>query len=298
MSNSHLPPQGQGQTPSATLAVIIPHYADNDRLERCLTALAEQDLSGVEIILIDNATPGGLGEIPMAFPMVRVLTEPKKGAAAARNRGVIETTTPWLAFLDADCLPAPDWLDRLRHITGGDPNTVTGGRVDVFDETPPPRSGAEAFETVFAFDQEYYIRDKNFSVTANLVASRAVLEATGPFRGGLSEDVDWCRRAVAAGYRLIYDTHLRVGHPTRSDWPALARKWRRLIIEEYGLRAGRRRLSWGLKALAMLPSIVAHMPKIFIDKTLKPKDKIRAALILIRLRSMRMIWMLQLLARR
>lgn len=109
---------------------------------------------------------------------------------------------------------------------------LVGGRVSVFDETPPPRTGAQAFEVAFAFDNRAYIAAKGFSVTANLVTRRDVFLATGPFVHGVSEDLDWCRRATAKGFRLAYDDDLRVGHPSRNDWPALRRKWQR-VAEDF-----------------------------------------------------------------
>jgi len=47
--------------------------------------------------------------------------------------------------------------------------------------------------------------------------------------------LEWCGRATAAGFSLLHDDRLRVAHPTRSDWPALARKWRRLTEESWAL---------------------------------------------------------------
>ena len=87
----------------------------------------------------------------------------------------------------------------------------------MFDETPAPRSGAEAFEAVFAFDWRGYIANKGFTVTANMVTCRAVFADVGPFINGVSEDLDWYRRATAKGYRLQAAGDLRVGHPSRSD---------------------------------------------------------------------------------
>ncbi|MBF9036656.1 glycosyltransferase [Rhodobacterales bacterium HKCCE2091] len=276
-------------------AVVIPHYNDLDRLARCLDALMVQDLADTEVIVADNASTVDLGPLRAAHPRVRFVTQPEKGAAAARNKGVEETRAAWIFFLDADCVPAPDWLDNARRIARGDPGTLTGGRIDVFDETPAPRSGAEAFETVFAFDQEGYVRDKGFSVTANLVTSRATFEGTGPLVVGLSEDVEWCRRAVSKGYRLAYDGALAVSHPTRQDWPALEKKWRRMTEEGFGLegQGAAGRLRWTLKALMMPASVVLHLPRVLGHPRLSPAERRRAAGTLARLRFRRMGWMLR-----
>ena len=64
--------------------------------------------------------------------------------------------------MGADCVPATDWVATARKTAPA--ADLTGGRVDVFDETPPPRSGAEAFEAVFAFDFKSYIEKKGFYI--------------------------------------------------------------------------------------------------------------------------------------
>jgi cellulose synthase/poly-beta-1,6-N-acetylglucosamine synthase-like glycosyltransferase len=281
-------------------AVIIPHYNDVARLTRCLDRLMAQDRAGVEIVVVDNGSTQPMDALRTAHPGVRFVTEPRKGAATARNRGVRETTAPWLFFLDADCLPAPDWLAAARahardHAAGRPGADIIGGRVDVFDETPPPRSGAEAFETVFAFHCRDYVERKGFSVTANLLTRRDVFAATGDFVNGLPEDREWCLRATRRGYRLAYDDGLRVAHPTRSDWPALARKWRRLTDEGFALHRaeGRGRAAWALTALATLASGATDLPKVFVHPGLTPGERLRGAGVLLRLRALRAVWMLR-----
>lgn len=231
---------------------------------------------------------------PRVPETVKLLIETQKGAANARNRGVAETSAGRIFFLDCDCIPAPNWVE-VALSAGGDADIV-GGTVTVFDETAPPRSGAQAFETVFAFDNRSYIARKGFSVTANLLTHRRVLDAVGGFQDGLSEDLDWCHRARASGFGLVHEDALRVAHPTRSDWAALRRKWLRLTDEAWGLTRGRRfaRVSWGLRALAMPVSALAHVPRILWHPALGGMGERLAALTtLFRLRSLRMVWMLR-----
>ncbi|MBE0454243.1 MAG: glycosyltransferase family 2 protein [Roseovarius sp.] len=275
-------------------AIIIPHYNDVARLRRCLEALMENDLTGCEVLVVDNGSTQSLAEVEAAFPAVRFVTETERGAAAARNRGVAETTAPRLMFLDADCVPAPDWVAVGRRVAGK--ADLVGGRVEVFDETPPPRSGAEAFEAVFAFDFRHYIEEQGFSGTGNLITRRAVFEDVGPFRGGVSEDTDWSFRATAKGYSLTYEDRLRVGHPSRQNWSALRSKWLRLTKEQFGLKVHgpKSRLLWVIKALAMPASILAHLPKVLWSPALSGAgDRWRATATLIRLRLLRMVWMLR-----
>lgn len=279
-------------TPDA--AVIIPHYNDVVRLSRCLASLMENDRTGVEILVVDNGSTQPLDDIQAAFPDIRFLTESEKGAAAARNLGVRESTAPLLFFIDADCVAAPDWLSKAREVAPM--ADLIGGRVDVFDETSGPRSGAEAFETVFAFHNKNYVEKKAFSVTANLLTTRVTFEAVGNFINGISEDSEWCQRAVGKGYSIRYADTLVVSHPTRSDWVALKRKWYRMTAESFlsERQNGMSAFHWALKALAMPLSAVVHLPKILTSPKLDGMgEKLRGALVLFRLRLQRMVWMVR-----
>lgn len=278
-------------TPEA--AIIIPHYNDTARLTRCLDALWPQLSDRVELIVVDNGSTEDLNALYARFDGVRLVTEPAKGAAAARNRGVAETTAPRLFFIDADCVPEADWVKTAFAVM--DMGDVIGGRVSVFEETPPPRSGAEAFETVFAFDNRRYIEEDDFSVTANLLTRRDVFETVGPLIVGMSEDLDWCQRAVQLGFSLVYADGLWVHHPSRQDWSALRRKWVRLTEEGFGVNgnAPTARLKWAIKALLMPVSILVHVPRVLRHPALSGADKRAGLGTLARVRLARMGWMLR-----
>ena len=272
-------------------SVVIPHYDDCARLIRCLDALMPQIGQDGEVIVADNGTPGGLPDAVTDRPRVAVVAEPVKGAGPARNAGVRAARGRWILFVDADCVPAPDWVRAA--LSAARPNAITGGPVGLFDETPGPRSGAEAFETVFAFRMRSYFEDEGFLGTGNLVTARAVFDRVGGFRAGVSEDKEWTRRAAGAGVELRFDDTMRVDHPTRADWAALSGKWRRLTSEtwltERGTAGTRRR--WALKAAAMPLSAAAHSAEVLRHPALSPAEKARALATLHRLRWARMGWM-------
>lgn len=274
-------------------AIIIPHYNDPVRLTRCLRELQGNDLEGVETVVVDNNSPVSLDEVKAEFPWVRFLTETEKGAAPARNHGIAETTAPLLLFIDADCVPDAHWVTTARRVA--DQADLTGGRVDVFDETNPPRSGAEAFEAVFAFDFKTYIEKKGFSGAGNLVTRRDIFEKIGGFKNGVSEDAEWTMRAVADGYTLRYADDLIVSHPSRQDWKALSTKWRRMTNEAYQLNGtdAKSRFRWAVRALAMPLSVLVHVPKILRSSKLNgPREYLGAIATLVRIRLLRMVWML------
>ncbi|WP_136637792.1 glycosyltransferase family 2 protein [Pseudooceanicola onchidii] len=282
-------------TPRA--AVIIPHYNDTVRLQRCISAMINEaepgSLDGVEILVCDNGSTEDVAAVLAPWPQIRLLVEPRKGAAHARNLGVAESTAPLLWFIDADCLPGPGWLARAAEVC--DRADIVGGAVPVFDETPPPRSGAEAFEAVFAFNMRDYIECQGFAGAGNTLTTRAVFERTGPFIHGVPEDKDWSRRAVTKGASMVYAAELIASHPSRSDWTALRRKWRRLTDEAWGERDRTlaARLTWVGRALAVALSGTAHLPRVlFSDRLEGAGERFHGGVTLLRLRFLRCGWML------
>lgn len=275
---------------SPDFSIVIPHYNDIARLERCLIALMPQ-VEGAEVIVVDNGSMQDVGRLQERWPQLRLVVEFTQGAGPARNAGAAIAQAPWLAFLDADCVPEPDWLSTARRIASE--GTILGGSVTLFDETPRPRSGAEAFEAVFAFQVGRYL-EKGFLPSCQLIMSKDDFVRVGRFRADLAEDVDWSRRATAAGLQLAVSPELVIAHPTRSDWPALRKKWRRLTSEEFRLEVGSvvGRLRWAGKALLMPFSVMVHAPRVLRHPDLTIGEKVGALTTLARLRLTRMIWML------
>lgn len=248
-----------------TVSVIIPHYNDLDRLDACLTTLELQSYPAelVEIIVADNNSSVGAAAVEARIAgRARMAVCWEAGAGPARNAGVAVARHDALAFTDSDCLAAPGWLAAGLAALGR--TDIVGGRVTTSVREHGARSGAEAFEQVFAFDNRRYIEEERFSVTANLFMKREVFAAVGGFRAHVSEDKDWCQRAAAAGFCIAYERDAIVTHPARVDWPGLLRKWRRLEQESFALASEqpRGRLRWLIRSFALPPSILAHAPRV------------------------------------
>lgn len=289
-------PEQEGGKPSGSdlvVSVVVPHYQDLANLDICLDLLRQQTLPAerFEIIVVDNMSPAGFASIAEIVAGRALLIEnQRKGAGPTRNAGVAQARGAALAFLDSDCRPAPDWLEHGLAALAKAP--VIGGRVDVLVSDPAAMSAAEAFEMVFAFNNEGYVRDKGFSVSANLFVRRDVWDVVGGFRDGISEDVDWCWRARDAGFPVAYAPEARVGHPARRNWSELVRKWRRLTREGYALhreKAGGL-ASWLVRSWAVPLSALAHLPRVMRSPKLgSPMDRMRATGILLAIRAYRFV---------
>lgn len=264
-----------------TVSVIIPHYNDLHGLDCCLSALAQQTYPAelIEVIVADNCSPQGAAAVEgcIAGRACMVMTG-TRGAGPTRNAGVAASSAPLLAFVDSDCIPEPQWLAAGIAALAGD--DIVGGAVNVSVGHDGPLSPAEAYEMCFAFNNEAYVRKKGFSVTANLFTPRRVFDEVGPFRAEVSEDVDWCHRARAKGYRLGYAPAAGIAHPARRTWSELRRKWLRIQSETYALRVPTigGRLRWLARSWAMPLSIPAHAPAIWSNTRLSNARDRRAAL--------------------
>lgn len=280
--------------------VIVPHFDQVGLLTKCLESLERQTLprDAFEIIVVDNMTPGGVASVTRAFPQIRFAEAKERGAACARNVGLSLARSDAIAFIDADCTAAPDWLETgVAALARTD---LVGGRIDVTMEDAAAPTPVEAFERVFAFRQRDYVERKRFSVTANLFVASATARAIGPFRNGVAEDVDWCRRADALGFRLAFNDSSRVSHPARRTWSELIRKWDRITVERwrgFGGRGSARRLSWAALAVATALSAGPHVVAVFMSARLEGvRQRAAAAGVLARIRFWRARRMLALLA--
>ena len=92
-----------------SISVIIPTFNRKWSIDRAINSVINQTLSPQEIIIIDNgSTDGTSNYLKQKFPNLKILYETKKGVSCARNRGIIEAKSFWIAFLDSD----DEWLPK------------------------------------------------------------------------------------------------------------------------------------------------------------------------------------------
>ncbi len=248
------------------ISVIVPHYNDLVSLDHCLNCLMAQTLpcERFEVIVADNNSRCGIEAVrQLAGDRANVVPAPIQGAGPARNAGVEAARGEIFAFVDSDCYADPNWLvEGLKSLQTAD---YTGGRVDTSITDPAKPTIAEAYEAVFAFNFEKYINRDKFSGTGNLFVPRKVFDVVGPFRSGVSEDIEWCHRANSKGFRLAYVPTAIVTHPARVTWTALRTKYQRIVVENYLLNKEipYGRLRWLIRAMAVGASPFVHMFAVF-----------------------------------
>ena len=95
------------------IAVIIPTYNRCDLLKRAINSVIKQTITPKEIIIVDNgSTDQTYQMVSSLFPEINYFIEKKRGVSAARNKGILESKSKWIAFLDSDDAWKPTKLEK------------------------------------------------------------------------------------------------------------------------------------------------------------------------------------------
>lgn len=195
------------------VTVVVPVRNGGAQLGRVIAALSRQtlDRSRFEVVIADDGSTDGAPQRLVAEPWLVVDRAPPENPFAARNRGVARARASFLAFTDADCLPAPDWLERgLERLATSD---FVAGRVDPV--TPPCPTVWSLLDAASWWDIEQRVL-AGAGVTANLLVRRDIFERLGGFDETIPSggDFDFAHRCRASGARGCFASDVLVRHPT------------------------------------------------------------------------------------
>lgn len=102
------------------ISVIIPVYNAELFLEETLKCLEKQTYNAIEVILVDDGSVDASQTICRKFvasnSMFKYYYQDNKGAAAARNNGIIRASGDYICFMDADDLCEETWIESLFDV--------------------------------------------------------------------------------------------------------------------------------------------------------------------------------------
>ncbi|GMU92826.1 MAG: hypothetical protein AMXMBFR4_18840 [Candidatus Hydrogenedentota bacterium] len=198
------------------VSVIIPARNAEATLAPCVEACLAQSYADREIIVVDDGSSDSTPRIAREFH-VRLITQPPRGPAAARNTGARAATGDILAFTDSDCIPRRDWLENLARAFADGADAV-GGTYDIAN----PESALASL-----IDAEIRARHGSFNPSVDFLGSfnmavrkdafDGVLGFDESFTAASGEDNDLSYRLADHGYRLRFVKEAVVSHfhPTR-----------------------------------------------------------------------------------
>jgi GT2 family glycosyltransferase len=210
------------------VSVVIPTFRGLSLLRSCLGGLQAQTLPDHEVIVVDNASDDGTPEfVRGAFPHVRVVElTANAGFGVAVNAGVGIARGEYVALLNNDAFPNPDWLSELVACARRHPDAASIASKILFRADPSAIDGAG---DVLTLALKAYRRGLGEPADGRYTEEEQVFSASGTaclwraetFRrlGGFDEsyfayyeDVDLGFRARLAGYECWFAPRAVVLH--------------------------------------------------------------------------------------
>ena len=201
----------------------------------CLAGLARQtappDQFAIQIVDSGSTgkTPAELGCLA-ATAGATLLRLDQPGVSIARNAGAGACRTPYIAYIDDDAVPAPDWIERIVAALAETPvPAIIGGRALPIWEAPLPAWWPHSLRGVLSIIEvegrgaygDPALPANLAPYTVNMVANVAHLRAAGGFAEAVGrfgdallsdEDVQLAWRLRDAGLPVRYDSRIVVHH--------------------------------------------------------------------------------------
>lgn len=222
--------------PLPALAAVVVSHRSAETIDACLARLRAA-AAVTEVRVIDNASDDDTVAIvqrhALADARVRFIANPDNpGFGVACNQGADDSSAPWLAFVNPDCLVEPDTFARLlAHAQ----EIARAGRVDALlgadlvDEAGVRDGAARRRDPDFAamlrdpaarrldlpVDAQRALQPVDAISGALMLLPRRLFDALHGFDPGYrlhAEDLDLCRRARRAGAQVAVANDVRVVH--------------------------------------------------------------------------------------
>jgi len=245
------------------ISVVIPSYNSAATVGRTLEGLLSQRACAAKsIIVVDSSDDGRTPAVLSAFEGrgVRVVRLSEKTIpAVGRNLGAQQASGRYLAFIDSDAYPAPDWLEKISEAFAQGCR-VGGGSLSLPDfQKRKMIALAQYFLQFNEFLDTGIRRVKTFVPSCNLFCEKALFDDVGGFPEiRASEDVLF---GLAAGQRtgVFFEPSIRIYHIFREDLGAYLRN--QLMLGKYILIYRRMHCGgWmyrGIVPVLLLPAFVA-----------------------------------------
>lgn len=204
------------------ITVVIPVLDRQDTIIRTLGSIAAQTLLPAQVIVVDNGstdlTLSRIAEWSSSQPAgglpVTVISEPKRGASAARNRGLAEVSTEFVMFFDSDDEMRPRHIERIARAIEAEPSLdLACWDIAILDD--------DNWQTVKSVSAADPLRGHLFHgllSTQRFVVRTSLARSVGGWDETLSalDDLEFGTRLLLSGpaFRKLHGEPLVVQHPT------------------------------------------------------------------------------------
>lgn len=216
------------------ITVIVPVYNILDCLERCVASVCAQTWENLEIILVDDGSTDGTGELCDRLAgrdaRIRIFHKPNGGSSSARNLGIDMANGAYLGFVDSDDFIEPQMYETMaREALEGGYRIVQVSRDEIGEDgkrrpdvcVPPEEP---VFQSSGGFLRTLLLHEGDCSFCTKLIDAELFRHRRFP-EGELNEDFYLLLQLLteADGVRILpqqlYHVYYRMGSNTRKKDP-------------------------------------------------------------------------------
>ena len=193
------------------VSVVIPCFNRKKTLSRSIDSVVNQTYKPSEIIIVDDGSTDGTRDFILnSYPNIKYFFQPKKGVSSARNKGIRESSSDWVAFLDSDDEWLPQKLEKQINQLGKYSEIFISHTNEIWI-----RNGVRVNQ--MKKHQKYggYIFDKCLDICrispSSVLIHKRVLKDVGVFDEALQvcEDYDlWLR--ITSKYSVLFERELLI----------------------------------------------------------------------------------------
>lgn len=202
-------------------------------IERTIDSLVQCKYPNKEIIIVDDGSDDGTGELiesrrAAATEQLKCIHLGRSGIAKARDAGFRESTGDIVAYTDADCAVAIDWVERfLPHFADQGVGAVTGRTIFLHSENADLPSLCRSVDFELRYGR--LGKDVNEATGPNCAFRRSALQRIGGFdvKAEFGEDTVTSYKLVESGMKIVYEKDMVVYHvPEEGAWKYFRKRYR------------------------------------------------------------------------
>lgn len=193
------------------ISVITPVYNNESFIGDSIRSVQHQTHTDWEMIVVDDGSTDDSAAVVEAFQRkdsrIRLLRQPNRGSAAARNRAIAEAKGTYYALLDADDLMLPDRLAEQLAFLENTPAVSVVSCLARYINADNQEIGSNYSDIYTVEDCQRYLREGKiiFCLQSGVMLRPAALAAVGGYREELllGQDTELWNRLAEAGYYLV-----------------------------------------------------------------------------------------------
>lgn len=197
------------------ISVVIPLYNKASHISNTIQHVLNQSFQDFEIIVVNDGSTDGSEKIvaEMNDPRIRLINQDNGGVSLARNRGVKESNSDLIAFLDADDEWYDDYLQTMYNLFLAYPSAVAySSNYSIVEGNEKYMLSFAGIDEGMSLIDNYFLSSMSYTPvwTSATIVKKDIFVSLGGFPAGcrMCEDLDlWCRLACCGDIAYINESH-------------------------------------------------------------------------------------------